>query len=249
MTSQQESLIFAIIDEWIRVPFGTSPVNKVKAEAAINLTYESAGENPPQKIIWFDNPSEAVIWMIENIEDLEHPQYFSAVSFNLYWDDILYDLEQLINPEISQKFRNSFNEVFNIKYLHYLSQSFLADFLNSHLRFHLQNLWGEPKYLLLHRYFEDIEDVEVHAMHEIYNLAATSFYHAMGTDCSKFRGYWEAAKYCGLWWAFYDVAVVTPKPSAIYLDSEYRLHAIGKPALIYKGFESYAQWGKYTSKI
>lgn len=202
LTSEQELLMSVIRDEWLKVPFDTSPVNKQKAEAAINLTYESSEESKPKEIIWFDNPLDAVIWMIENLNVLEHPKYFSAVSFDLYWDDILYDVDQRIHPEVSRKFRNNFNKVISIKYLHWLSQSFLADFLNSHLRFHLKNLWGDEKYLAKSKYFENIEDVEVHGIHGIYNLAATSFYHAIGIDCSKFRGYWEAAKYCGLWWAF-----------------------------------------------
>ena len=87
-------------------------------------------------------------------------------------------------------------------------------------------------------------------MHDIYDLAAADFYHQIGYDRSEFRGYWQAAKYCGLWWAGYDVAVVTPKPSVIRLDSEYRLHAEDKPALVYKGFELYAHHGQYIdSKI
>lgn len=82
-------------------------------------------------------------------------------------------------------------------------------------------------------------------MHDIYYLAASSFFHQIGIDCSEFRGYWATAKHCGLWWAFADTAVVIPKPIEIHLDSEYRLHAQGKPAIVYKGFESYACHGEY----
>ena len=245
LTPEQESLMSAIIEKWVKVPFDTSPVDRDKAEAAINLTYESAGENKPKKIIWFDNRLDAVIWMMDNLNYLEHPKYFSAVSFVLYWNDILYDVDRRVHPNLSSKFRNNFNQVIHCKYLNWLSESFLADFLNSHLRFHLCDLWGEEKYLGKRRYFTDIEDAEVHQNHGIYNLAATSFYHALGIDCYKFKGYWLAAKHCGLWWAFYDVAVVIPQPSIIRLNSEYRLHAEGKPALVYRGFESYAHHGRY----
>ena len=42
----------------------------------------------------------------------------------------------------------------------------------------------------------------------------------------------------------------TPKPSIIRLDDEYRLHAEGEPAIVYKGFELYAHHGKYlNSKV
>lgn len=50
LTPEQELLMSAIIKEWLKVPFDTS-FDKNKAEAAINLTYESAGENIPKKIV------------------------------------------------------------------------------------------------------------------------------------------------------------------------------------------------------
>ena len=56
LTPEQELLMSAIIEEWVKVPFDTS--FDEKAEAAINLTYESAGENKPKKIVWFNNPSD-----------------------------------------------------------------------------------------------------------------------------------------------------------------------------------------------
>ena len=250
LTSEQKALMLSTIEEWIKVPFDTSCVNKGKAEAAIDLTYRSVEEEKPKKIIWFDNPLGAVNWMIDNIEVLEHPKRFSQVSFNIYWDDILYNIERKVDRSIRSKFENNFNKIINYKYLNWLSQSFLADFSNYYLRNCLLNIWGQGLSSSKHKKFEDIEGYEVHQQHEIYHLAATSFYQHLDIDCSKFRGYWQAAKYCGLWWAGYDVAVVTPKPSAIRLDSEYKLHAEDKPALVYKGFELYAHHGEYIdSKI
>ncbi|MEM9509515.1 MAG: hypothetical protein AAGA16_17835, partial [Cyanobacteria bacterium P01_E01_bin.35] len=77
LTPEQESLMSMIRDEWIKVAFDTSPVNKKEAEAGINLTYESMDETKPAKIIWFGNPLDAVIWMIDNLKYLENPKHFS----------------------------------------------------------------------------------------------------------------------------------------------------------------------------
>ena len=250
LTSEQEALMRSVIEEWVKVPFDTSPVDREKAEAAINLTYECVEEERPKKIIWFDNPLDAVIWMIDNLDCLEHPKYFSAVSFNLYWDDIVYDVNCKIDVNIRSQFEHNFNKIIHYKHLNWLSQSFLADFLGCYLRNCLFDFRGQRQFSLKHGKFEDIEDYEAHQNHEIYYLAATSFYQQIDIDCSKFIGYWDAAKYCGLWWAFYDVAVVTPKPSVIRLDNEYKLHAEDEPAIVYKGFELYAHHGKYIdSKI
>ncbi len=249
LTAEQETLMSVIRDEWIKIAFDTSPVNQEKAEAAINLTYKIAQGSQPKKIVWFDNPLDAAIWILENLHELNKPKYFSVIPEYTYWDDVLNNIYNCVHPNISSKFEHNFNKVINCKYLHWTSQCFLSDFVDYHLRLYLHNLWGEEKYLTRLGDFEDVDDAEVHGMHDIYHLAAASFYSALGIDCSKLRGYWEAAKYCGLWWAFADIAVVTPKPSVINLDSEYRLHAEGKPAVVYRGFESYVHHGNFNEQI
>lgn len=64
LTPEQEALIPIIREEWIKIALDTSPINKQKAEAAINLTYE--GYKPPKEILWFDNPLSAVVWIAGN---------------------------------------------------------------------------------------------------------------------------------------------------------------------------------------
>ncbi|VEP11524.1 hypothetical protein H1P_1080011 [Hyella patelloides LEGE 07179] len=101
LTYEQELLMSVIRDEWIKVPFDTSPVNKKKAEAAINLTYESMEEGKPKEIVWFDNPLDAAIWIIDNLNYLEQLKdvpdtnyktgTFSVVSHQITWEDELID--------------------------------------------------------------------------------------------------------------------------------------------------------------
>lgn len=259
LTSEQRLLMSKIRDGWIEVVFDTQPVDREKAEVAIRLAYELEEEELPKTIIWFDNPLDAVIWMFDHLEELypgvnlPNIGYSSrrrtVLSNHIHWEDerIVYGL---LNPDripknIFEQFAANFNQVIPPKHLHWLSERFLANFLNTHLRFHLRDLWGKAKYLSKERDYRDITNSEAISMHDIYYFAASSFCHTIGYDCSEFRGYWAAAKYCGLWWAFIDTAVVVPKPQEIYVDSQYRLHAEGKPALVYKGFVSYANHGKY----
>jgi hypothetical protein len=70
LTPEQESLIAIIRDKWIKIGLDTSPTNKFKAEEAINLLYECAELKPPKQILWFDNPLEAINWMICNNDTL-----------------------------------------------------------------------------------------------------------------------------------------------------------------------------------
>ena len=162
LTSEQEALMLSVIKDWIEVPFNTSLVNKEKAEAAINLTYESLGEKQPEKIIWFDNPFDAANWMIDNLDYLEHPKHFSQVPFNIYWDDMLYNIYQEVDRNIRNLFENNFNKIIHYKYLNWLSQSFLANLSNYYLRNCLLNHWEEGLPSSKHQKFQDIEDYEVH---------------------------------------------------------------------------------------
>ena len=257
LTPQQELLMSSIIEEWRKVPFDTSPINKEQAESAINLTYQSREEDKPKEIVWFDNPSDAVIWMMDNLDYLEQLEEvpsahyaggFSTVSHTITWTDEITDfIDRNIPQNIQNKFREQWNQFLHCKYTHWLSESFLANFYDAHLRNHLRQIWGEEYWEKRVGDYNCLGHKEVIAMHDIYYLALSSFYHAIGYDRSEFSGFWEAAKYCGLWWAFADVAVVIPKPQEINLDSEYRLHSEGKPAIVYQGFKSYANHGRYIS--
>ena len=95
LNKEQEKLMSVIRDEWIKIAFDTSPVDKDKAEAAINLTYELEEEDKPKQIIWFDNPLDAVVWMLDNLEELyavkDQTKYTSAISHRLHWTDELID--------------------------------------------------------------------------------------------------------------------------------------------------------------
>lgn len=80
-------------------------------------------------------------------------------------------------------------------------------------------------------------------LYQLENLAFYAYLQAVGVDCSQMKGRWEAAKHCGFWWAFKDIAIATPKPYVIHLDNEGRLHAKGEPAVAYEGFNIYAYHG------
>lgn len=257
LNKEQEELMSVIRDEWIKIALDTSPVDKEKAEAAINLTYEIEEEDKPKQIIWFDNPVDAAVWIMSNIDKLfplkGSTRYASIISNRIHWTDNIIDvlldsIYKRVNPIIEDNFYENFNRVIHRKYLGWTSNSFLADFIEYHLSKYLIELWGEEQFLSQEQKYKEVIDNEVIAIHDIYYLALSSFYHSIGIDCSEFKGYWATAQYCGLWWAFVNVAVVVPKPSIMNLDSEYRLYAEGKPALVYPGFEYYYPIDKINHK-
>ena len=68
LTPEQEALIPSIREQWIGIGLDTTPINKHKAEDAIALAYKCARLKPPQQILWFNNPVEALTYIASKPE-------------------------------------------------------------------------------------------------------------------------------------------------------------------------------------
>lgn len=136
LTSEQEALMLSIIKDWIEIPFDTSLVNKEKAEAAINLTYESHEENYPEEIVWVNNPLEAVLWILNNeLRELRKDGLYGSVIANrINWEDGLVDfIERDVPPSICNRFNDSFNNFVHRRYFWWASEHFLANLIDYHI--------------------------------------------------------------------------------------------------------------------
>ncbi len=238
---EQEALLSLIRDEWMKILLETTPTDKQKAETAIALVYESAGLTPPPQILWFKNPAEAATYIAYNERELGGQPIWHTVKQSV-WDgvaervrgDVAESVRQSLRHTIGCALRNegwarfclrTFNEIYKV-----IFDSIEPAF------------WESPKKLrnspILHLLEKPIKAVFVARSLIYYN-----YLNAIGIDCSPLKGLWAAAQHCGWWWAFENLAIVTPKPSAIRLDSEGRLHAEGEPAVAYEGFQIYAHHG------
>ena len=56
LTSEQEALLPAYRNEWLKIGLSTEPCDRPAAEAAIDALYESAGIQPPALKIWMASP-------------------------------------------------------------------------------------------------------------------------------------------------------------------------------------------------
>ncbi len=240
LTPQQEALISTIRDEWIKIALDTSPIDKEKAEAAILLVYKCAGVMPPKKILWFDNPYAALEWIVANNDDIGHffTEHIWDIISALIGHCIKADVNVLLKMKIKSDCSHSINQRIqeNI-YIALLKQ--ITDIFDEDVLTHSANNY---KY----QWNDIVEDVTINYCESILRWGDLAFYaylDAIGVDCSKLKGCWEAAKHCGLWWSFKEVAVATPKPSVIRLDSEGRLHGEGEPVIVYEGLSLYAYHG------
>jgi hypothetical protein len=218
LTPEQEALIPSIRDEWIRIGLDTTPINPQKAKDAIALAYKSARLKPPQKILWFQNPVEALTYIAS--EPVLCKEAIRATVFNTAFNTvraavgeaIRYAIEDAIAEAVEAAVEDT---AFNVEMA-------VKEAVGEAAFYRIGSAWG---------------------LLDVQSLASYAYFDAIGVDCSKLKGLWATAKHCGWWWAFKNIAVVTPKPSAIHLDELGRLHGLGVPAVAYEGFNLYAYHG------
>ncbi len=198
---------------------------------AIDLAYSCLGLKPPQQILLFNNPFDAVKWMVNNKDKLDKVlasdeiwRKFSKLIIHFASErtaEIIVHAQEILWTEIDDISEISF-AISNAVSFAMVNEELSAieqDFIGLTLYNNSISIW-HLKYLAFYAYLQ-----------------------ALGVDCSKVKGMWETAKHCGIWWAYKDIAIVTAKPSVITLDSENRLHAEGKPSVVYEGFHIYAYHG------
>jgi len=217
LTPEQLALIPIIRDEWIRICLDTTPIDKQKAEAAIRLAYECAELEPPQQILWFDNPVDVANYVPSTYATT------GAVRGSVL--DALYDtvgdtVEETIKALVIDTVWETVGEAIEDNVAYPIRVA----------------VWNVDEDIEIPPHFHD------HIM-QAENLAFFAYFDAIGVECSKVKGLFATAKHCGWWWAFKDVAVAIPKPSAIRLDDRGRLHGEGVPAVAYEGFNVYAYHG------
>jgi hypothetical protein len=250
LTPEQQALIPIIRDEWIKIALDTSPTDKQKAESAIRLAYSSCGLKQPHQILWFDNPLDAVNSIVANqyTEAEDFSDFFSILEKKI----VYFAIEATVEITVKNILFSDFGNI----------SRYVSDIFDS--------VWDacDEQFIKDNRNFiESIIYGFNGRISQVEELAFYAYLQAIGVDCSELkgmwkaakergiwwafkdvnfsqlRGMWEAAKHCGFWWAFKDIAVATPKPSVICLDNGGRLHAEGKPAVSYEGFNVYAYHG------
>jgi hypothetical protein len=222
ITPEQEALIPIVRDEWIRIGLDTTPTNPRLAEAAINLAYQCAGMNPPQKILWFKNPLEAMHHIVSTQELGENATKIAIKQgvINTVYSRVASTVSDTFRYTVSDEIEDAIDA--SVGDIAFTIESTLRDAIGSSIFYKIGGAWG---------------------LNNVSTLAVYAYFDALGIDCSPLKGLWATAQYCGWWWAYKNIAIVTPKPSEIRLDSQGKLHGEGVPTLVYEGFQVYAYHG------
>ena len=230
LTPEQTALIQIIRDAWIKIALDTSPTDKQKAEEAIALVYKISRWKPPQQILWFDNPLDAITWIASAIN--------TGWSFigNYFWDISTKSVNLVLNVAVDTAIRETLKAATNDNRFHALQDILLA-VLNVVVD---TDVWYNDPRVIEFAVLQDVRGIP-----DLPELTYYAYFDEIGIDCSQLKGLMETTKHCSFWWAFKDTAVLTPNPSEIRLDSNGELHGEGAPAVTYKGFNIYANHGVF----
>ena len=212
LTPEQKALMPAIRDEWIEIGLNTLSSDKQKAEDAINLAYKCAEFQPPSRIIWFDNPGQAATWIISNIDDTWREtcrdNWLELKKQFWYGTPTTWRVSSAIESKV--------NENIYVPVLGTIEMAVdlpVEDSIDRAVK--AIRGWSRGSRIVPNSIGSDCPFTY---SNHLANCAYYAYFEAIGLDCSRYRGLWATAKHCGWWWAFKDVAVVTPKPSAIHFS-------------------------------
>lgn len=187
------------------------------AEKAITDCYQYAGLDQ-SRILWTENPLTA-IKILANRPDLVD------VGTKIL-NQICGSCNQIINSQVSSEFIEVVKAYANPRAQVTSTEQKIAfdplgDFLN-------QVSIAEVK-----KNYPQIEPESLPAAMQDYRIAYLSYFdyfHQIGLEIPQIKPLVDLAKFCGCCWAFENITILTPKPTAIEFDEHNQL-----VALIYDG--------------
>jgi hypothetical protein len=191
--------------------------DKSKAEAAIRNCYAYANLEQP-RILWTENPLTAIMILI-NRPDLVD---IAGDLLSQIWTTCNQEIEAQIDPEfirVVKAYANPRAKIVGEPGL--IAADPLGDFLNQVSIAKIQQVYPHLDPTTLPAAMQD---------HRIAYLSYFDYFQLIGLDIPQIQPLIDLAKFGGCCWAFANIAIATPKPSAI----EFTDHGV-LSALIYDG--------------
>jgi hypothetical protein len=188
-----------------------------RAETAINACYQYAGLEQ-SRILWTENPLTAMTILINR------PDLVDVGSRILHqiWESCNQEIERQIEPEfidVVKAYANPRAQIIGEQ--QNIAFDPLGDFLNQVSICEIQKSYPLLDPLSLPAAMQD---------HRIAYLSYFDYFHQIGIEIPQIQLLVDLAKSCGCCWAFDNITILTPKPSAtVFSDSGELL------ALVYDG--------------
>ncbi len=172
-----------------------------RAESAIDACYSYAGLEK-SRILWTENPLTAMTILI-NRPDLVD---VGSRILQQIWDSCNQEIERQIEPEfidVVKAYANPRAQIIGEQ--QNIAFDPLGDFLNQVSISEIQQRYPQMDPLLLPAAMQD---------HRIAYLSYFDYFHQIGIDMPQIQLLVDLAQSCGCCWAFENITILTPKPSA-----------------------------------
>ncbi len=209
-------LIPQIENRWEKI-LADRTTDRPSAENAIRDCYAGAGLEQP-RILWTENPLTAIMILI-NRPDLVD---IAGDLLSQIWTSCNQEIERQIDPDfirVVKAYANPRAKIIETPEL--IAADPLGDFLNQVSIAKIRAVYPHLDLTTLPTAMQD---------HRIAYLSYFDYFRQIGLDLPQIQPLINLATSCGCCWAFANIAIVTPKPSAIEFTDNGVLNA-----LIYDG--------------
>jgi hypothetical protein len=223
VSTQQRRLVKLEIDlipqikkRWEKV-LADRTTDRVQAEHAIRDCYAYAGLEQP-RILWTENPLTAIMILI-NRPDLVD---IASDLLSQIWTGCSQEIERQIDPEFTRvvmAYANPRAQIIGTPET--IAADPLGDFLNQVSIAKIQQVYPHLDPTILPAALQD---------HRIAYLSYFDYFQQIGLNVHQIQPLIDLAKSCGCCWAFANIVIATPKPTAIEFTDRGILSA-----LIYDG--------------
>ncbi|WP_333024765.1 MULTISPECIES: DUF6745 domain-containing protein [unclassified Microcoleus] len=249
LTPEQAALIPVYRDKWRAIAFSTGPIDRSKAAETIKAAYAVIGKKAPE-VVFCARPYQAadiIVSQIDNPRSLLRSQLESKLRGELEKQLRTYlrsELESQLQRQLPSQLEN---QLYNA--LQRQLWTSLCDELGKEIyRRFSQHLSGtrskEIYWQTLGKQLNNCIQPELWAGCGSlldYCISVLNLPHSCGRNWLVFQ---SIVRDCGWIYPYDKVCVACEKPIALCVDSNYRLHAQGKPAVQFAdGFSIYAYHG------
>ena len=234
LTPEQEAMIPAVRDEFLRVGLSTEPADFEAAEAAIKDAYAVAGLAPPKLFIRLASPFEGAIGATilkgtrlgENVGDQVRDQVWAQVRDQVgdqVWAQVRAQVRDQVGDQVWAQVRAQVRDQ-------------VRDQVWAQVR---DQVWAQVR--------AQVRDQVGAAYWSQHEAGWLSFYSFFATqvgleDAKRLEPLTRIAKSCGWLWFFADAAIITDRPRVLRRDESNRLHCENGPAIEYRDRFSIYAW-------
>ncbi len=223
LSAEQEALLPAIRDRWLRVGLSTEPADRVTAEAGVRLAYERAGLVPPRLVVWLGSPLAGVYGQALLRRDQVRDQVWAQVRGQVR-DQVRAQVRDQVEAQVwGQVEAQVRDQVWD------QVGDQVWDQVEAQVR---AQVWDQVGGQVWDQVRAQVRDQVVDwgsgivwGSHDYWTMWIATYSHLGIRDADRLDGLIQVAENAGWWWPLDGAVVLTERPCTLHRDPLNRLHA------------------------